>query len=410
MSMAGKDLPLAGMRVLELSQIMAGPTCGLMLSDMGAEVIKIEKFPGGDDARGYARPGDPGLAPGFLMLNRGKRSVAVDIRVPEGRKVIERLVAQCDVVTENFRRGKLDALGLGYDALRQINPQLIYCSISGYGPAGDMAGQGGFDMVLQAFSGLISVTGDGPGQYAKPGNSVADINAGILAALGVVTAYVKRLRTGEGSRVDTSLLQASLQQMYWFAAAYFFNGAVAQPMGTAHPLIAPYQTFACRSGAIALGGGNQPNWERIAAVFGHPEWVQDPRFRTGRDRLAHREVLAQLIEAELARDDAPAWVARFEAEGVPVGPLNNVREALEHPQCRAIDMVVDVDHPDGGTTRSLGCPIHFDEQAPFNGLAAPHIGQHTFEVLREFGFEDAALQQLHGLGVVHQHADSVSVQ
>ena len=402
-----KDLPLAGVRVLELSQIMAGPTCGLMLSDMGAEVIKIEKFPGGDDARGYARPGDPGLAPGFLMLNRGKRSVAVDIRRPEGRQIIERLVAQCDVVTENFRRGKLDALGLGYDALRKINPRLVYCSISGYGPAGEMAGQGGFDLVLQAFSGLISVTGTAPGEYAKPGNSVADINAGILAALGVVTAYVKRLRTGEGSRVDTSLLQASLQQMYWFAAAYFFNGAIAQPMGTAHPLIAPYQTFACRTGAIALGGGNQANWQRIAAVLGHPEWVEDPRFRTGRDRLAHREVLEQLIVAELARDDAPAWVALFEAQGVPVGPLNNVQEALEHPQSRAIDMVVDVEHPDGGSTRSLGCPIHFDDHAPFNAQAAPHIGQHTFEVLAEFGYGAAALSELQAQGVVHQHAETV---
>lgn len=397
------DLPLSGVRVLELSQIMAGPTCGLMLSDMGAEVIKIEKFPGGDDARGYAKPGDPGLAPGFLMLNRGKRSVAVDIRKPEGRRVIERLVACCDVVTENFRRGKLDALGLGHDHLRAINPQLIYCSISGYGPTGPMADHGGFDLVLQAFSGLISVTGQGPGQLAKPGNSVSDINAGILAALGVVAAYVKRLRTGEGSRVDTSLLQASMQQMYWFAAAYFFNGAIAEPMGTAHPLIAPYQTFACRWGAIALGGGNQANWKRIASVLGHPEWVADPRFLSGRDRLAHRLALEALITAELAAHDAEHWIATFEAQGVPVGPVNDVAQAMEHPQARAIDMVVDVEHPDGGTTRSLGCPIHFDGEAPFDARRAPHIGEHTLEVLGEAGFDAGELAALEADGVVAQY-------
>ncbi|HUD34207.1 MAG TPA: CoA transferase, partial [Variovorax sp.] len=335
--------------------------------------------------------------------NRGKRSVALDIRRPEGRRVVERLVAGCDVVTENFRRGKLDALGLGYERLRIVNPQLIYCSISGYGPAGPMAGQGGFDLVLQAFSGLISVTGQGPGQLAKPGNSVSDINAGILAALGVVTAYVKRLRTGRGSRVDTSLLQASMQQMYWFAAAYFFNGAIAEPMGTAHPLIAPYQTFACRRGSIALGGGNQANWMRIASVLGHPEWVSDPRFLSGRDRLANRRMLESLVTAELAAHDADHWIATFEAQGVPVGPVHDVAQAMEHPQARAIDMVVEVEHPEGGTTRSLGCPIHFDGEAPFNRRRAPHVGEHTLEVLGEFGFEAAELAALEEAGVLAQH-------
>lgn len=400
---SSSDLPLAGVRVLELSQIMAGPTCGLMLSDMGAEVIKIEKFPGGDDARGYAKPGDPGLAPGFLMLNRGKRSVAVDIRKPAGRQIIERLAARSDVVTENFRRGKLDALGLGYEALRKINPQLVYCSISGYGPTGPMADKGGFDLVLQAFSGLISVTGSGPDNLVKPGNSVSDINAGILAALGVVTAYVKRLRTGEGSRVDTSLLQASMQQMYWFAAAYFFNGAIAEPMGTAHPLIAPYQTYKCRTGQIALGGGNQANWKRIASVLDHPEWIDDVRFLTGRDRLANRDALERLITAELAKQDASHWISVFESHDVPVGPVNNVKEAMEHPQTRAIDMVVDVEHPDGGTTRSLGCPIHFDGVAPHDTARAPHIGEHTFDVLKETGFSTDELTDLESQGIVLQH-------
>ena len=397
-----QDLPLAGVRVLELSQIMAGPICGLMLADMGADVIKIEKFPAGDDSRGYAKPGDPGLAPSFLMLNRGKRSVAVDIRKPSGQRVIKRLVASCDIVTENYRRGKLEALGLGYEQLRAVNPKIVYCSITGYGPNGPLSDKGGFDLVLQAFSGLISVTGSLEGELAKPGNSVADINAGILAALGSLTAYIKRLRTGEGSKVETSLLQASLQQMYWFAAGYFSDGSIARPMGTAHPLIAPYQTFRCKEGSIALGGGNQANWQRIAEVLGHPEWLEDARFRTGRDRLGHQRVLESLITQALAAHPADHWIGVLDAAGVPVGPVNNVKQALEHEQSRAIAMVVKADHVDGGTTQTLGLPIHFDGEAPYARSAAPRVGQQTHEVLREFGFRDAEISELETLEAICQ--------
>ncbi|MBO9647988.1 MAG: CoA transferase [Variovorax sp.] len=394
------DRPLAGVRVLEMSQIMAGPTCGLMLADMGAEVIKVEKFPAGDDARGYARPGDPGLAPGFLMLNRGKRSVAIDIRKDAGQAIIKRMAERCDVVTENFRRGKMDALGLGYEHLSAINPQLVYCSISGYGPNGPLSDKGGFDLVLQAFSGLISVTGSPEGEHAKPGNSVADINAGILAAVGILAAYVKRLRTGVGSKVETSLLQASLQQMYWFAAAYFHDGSIAKPMGTAHPLIAPYQTFKCGEGAIALGGGNQANWMRIAEVLGHPEWVQDPRFTTGRDRLGNQAALTAMITEALGSHPASYWVERFDHAGVPVGPVNNVQQAMEHEQSKAIGMVVEVDHGLGGKTRSLGLPIHFDGVSPVAASAAPTVGQHSQEVLREFGYGDAEIVALREAAVI----------
>ena len=396
----GKDLPLAGVRVLEMSQIMAGPICGLMLADMGAEVIKVEKFPGGDDARGYARPGDPGLAPGFLMLNRGKRSIAVDIRQPAGQAIIKRLAQSCDIVTENFRRGKLDAFGLGYEHLREVNPKLVYTSISGYGPNGPMSDSGGFDLVLQAFSGLISVTGSIDGDTAKPGNSVADINAGILAAMGSLAAYIKRLRTGAGSKVETSLLQASLQQMYWFAAAYFHDGTIAKPMGTAHPLIAPYQTFKCGEGAIALGGGNQTNWRRIAEVVGHPEWLEDDRFTTGRDRLAHQGVLADLITQALSGHTAAHWVEAFDKAGVPVGPVHDVGQAMEHAQSKAISMVVDVDRPGGGTMRSLGLPIHFDGSAPFARSAAPTVGQQTRGILQEFGYNDQEIAQLQETKVI----------
>jgi crotonobetainyl-CoA:carnitine CoA-transferase CaiB-like acyl-CoA transferase len=398
----GMPQPLAGLKVLELSQIMAGPVCGLLLSDMGADVIKVERFPAGDDARGYSRPGDLGLSPAFVMLNRGKRSVALDLRQDAGRAALLRLVQSADVVTENFRVGTMEKLGLGYEALSAVNPALIYCGISGYGRTGPMAQQGGFDLILQAFSGLISVTGTEDGELCKPGISVGDVNAGILAALGILAAYIERLKTGRGQRVDTSLLQACMQQTYWFAAAYLSRGIVAKPMGTAHPLIAPYQTFACADGVIAIGGGNQSNWERIAAVLGHPEWLADPRFTNGASRLAHRRELEVLITAELKRDTAAFWTQQLGEAGVPVGPVQRVDQALEHPQTRAVGMVIDNVDERAGIDRAVGCPIHFSGSSPARIGPAPLVGEHTGEVLESFGFEAGEISGLLESGAAFQ--------
>ena len=394
--------PLACLRVLELSQIMAGPTCGLMLADMGADVIKIERFPGGDDARGSRRAGDSGLAPSFLMLNRGKRSVALDLRTPAGRDALLRLVRRADVLTENFRRGTMERLGLGYERLAAENPALVYCSISGYGPRGPLADKGGFDLILQAFAGLISVTGEPGRTPVKPGISVADVNAGLLAAFGIVTAYVQRLRTGRGQRVETSLLQAAIQQTYWFAAAYFSQGIVAKPMGTAHPLIAPYQTFECADGAIALGGANQSNWERIAQVLGHPEWIDEVRFANGSARLANRGELERLMTAELCQRPAAEWIRVFDEAGVPVGPVNDIGQALEHEQTRAVGMVIEAVHPEGGTQRSIGSPVTLDGASHAATSAAPRLGEHTRAVLREMGFSDDETQALLASGAAFQ--------
>lgn len=379
-------LPLAGVKVLELSQIMAGPTCGVMLADLGADVYKIEKFPGGDDARHYRRAGDSGLPPSFLMLNRGKRSVGIDMKVPEGRAALLRLIEQADVLTENFRLGVMERLNLGYEALREINPRLIYCSITGYGRQGPMADKGGFDLILQAFSGLISVTGEPGRPPVKPGVSIADVNAGILAALGILAAYIHRLKTGEGQRVETSLLQASLQQLYWYAAAYFSKAIIGQPSGTAHALIAPYQVFQCADGGIAVGGANQANWERIADVLGHPEWKFDARFDRPDGRLKHRDELERLINMALASATVAKWVERFDQAGIPAGPVQNVGQALEHEQSRAVGMIRDVEAPGGGKTRTLGLPVLLNGRSHIASSAAPRVGEHTEIVLSEFGF------------------------
>jgi crotonobetainyl-CoA:carnitine CoA-transferase CaiB-like acyl-CoA transferase len=398
--------PLAGVKVLELSQIMAGPTCGLLLSDMGADVIKIEKWPGGDDARGYSKASDgsgPGaMAASFMMINRGKRSLAVDIRTLGGQAVVKRLVQNADVLTENFRSGTLEKQGLGYDELVKVNPALIYCAINGYGPTGPMAQKGGFDLILQAFSGLISVTGEVGGKPVKTGNSVADMNAGIIAAFGILAAYIQRLKTGKGARVDTSLLQSSVHQMMWFAAGYFSTGHIPKPAGTAHPLIAPYQTFACADGDIAIGGANQSNWERIATVLEQREWVTDPRFIDGATRLANRAELADLMSEKLLLKSVAEWVAIFDMAGVPAGPVNNVAQALEHEQTKAVGMVIDVDHPGARRGRALGAPLHLNGHSFANTGVPPRVGEHTGRVMKELGFSDEEIGQLLDAQVVFQ--------
>lgn len=395
-------LPLSGVKVIEVAQIMAGPVCGLMLADLGAEVIKVEKFPGGDDARHYQKPGDPAMPPSFCMINRGKRSIALDLRRDAGQAVLKRMVAQADVLTENFRMGVMDRMGLGYEDLRAINPALVYLSISGYGRVGPLAGKGGFDLILQAFSGLIDATGEPGGRPVKPGVSIADINAGILAAFGVLAAYIHRLKTGQGQRVDSSLLQAAMQQNYWLAATFFSTGRNTPRLGTAHALIAPYQVFQCADGGIAIGGGNPAAWARICEVLGHPEWNQDARFATPQLRVRYQAELQQLIEAALASDTMAVWCERFDAAGVPVGPVNTVGEALEHPQTRAAGMVVDV--PDGlpGCTRSLGPAVTLDGQygqTPATS-APPRVGQHSVSILENFGFPADEIRELVAAGVV----------
>ncbi|HEY7788392.1 MAG TPA: CoA transferase [Casimicrobiaceae bacterium] len=388
------------MRVLELAQIMAGPTCGMLLADMGADVIKVEKLPGGDDARGYREPRVNGVSAPFMMLNRNKRGIALNLKHPAGREVLLRMVRNADVVTENFRRGTLERLGIGYDVLAAANPGLIYCAISGYGRSGPDADKGGFDLIAQGFAGLMSITGEPGGPPVKSGNSVADINAGILAAVGILAAYSHKLKTGQGQVVDTSLMEAALQQTYWYAAIYFATGKSPGPTGSAHLLTAPYQAFAARDGWINIGGANQANWERIADVLGHPEWRDDSRFATNSARMANLPALTGAMSAVLATRTKAQWIAAFDAAGVPAGPVHTIGEALEHRQTLARDMVVDLVHPQAGATRTLGCPIHFSETPTRVVRPAPMLGEHTRELLREYDYTDVAIDTLVSAGVV----------
>ncbi|HEX6944920.1 MAG TPA: CoA transferase [Casimicrobiaceae bacterium] len=392
--------PLAGMRVLELAQIMAGPTCGVMLADLGADVVKVEKLPGGDDSRGYREPRVNGVSAPFLMLNRNKRGIAVDLKSPRGKDVLLRLVARADALVENFRRDTLDKLGLGYEALSKVNPALIYCAITGFGRDGPLADKGGFDLVAQGFAGLMAITGEPGRPPVKNGNPVSDINAGLLATIGILAAYANRLRTGRGQLVDTSLFEAALQQTYWHAASYFATGESPGPLGSAHILTAPYQAFHASDGYVNIGGANQANWERIAEALGHPEWRDDPRFATNTARMAHREALVEAMNAVLSTRTRAEWIAVLDAAGVPAGPVHALGEALTHPHTLARGMVVETGHPDAGPTRSVGCPVHFSATPAGVERPAPRLGEHTRELLRESGYTDGEIDELVAAGVV----------
>jgi crotonobetainyl-CoA:carnitine CoA-transferase CaiB-like acyl-CoA transferase len=394
--------PLAGMRVLELAQIMAGPTCGMMLADMGADVIKVEKLPGGDDARAYREPRVNGVSAPFMILNRNKRGIALNLKHAQGRDILLRMVKEADVLTENYRRGTLEKLGLGYDVLSKVNPGLIYCAVSGYGRDGPDADKPGFDLIAQGFSGLMSVTGEPGGPPVKTGNSIADTNAGILAMAGIAAAYVHKLKTGDGQVVDTSLIEAALQQTYWQAAIYFATGESSGPTGSAHLLTAPYQAFKASDGWINIGGANQGNWERIAAALGRPEWREDPRFRTNTERMEHREVLVAMMSEIVSTRTRAEWIAILDEAGVPVGPVHTIGEALTHPQTLARGMVVDLEHPQAGATKALGCPIHFSKSPTRIDRPAPMLGEHSRELLREYGYSDADIDGFVDAGVIEE--------
>jgi crotonobetainyl-CoA:carnitine CoA-transferase CaiB-like acyl-CoA transferase len=386
--------PLAGVKVLELAQIMAGPTCGMLLADLGADVVKVERVPGGDDTRTMNRPSVAGESAAFMAMNRNKRGIALNLKLPAAQEALKRMTASADVLTENYRKGALEKLGLGYEALKKVNPGLIYCSISGYGRTGPYADKGGYDLIAQGMSGLMAITGEPGGAPVKSGSPVCDINAGMLGALGVVAAYVHRLKTGEGQLVDTSLYEAGIQQTYWQSAIYFATGTSPGPSGSAHILSAPDQAFRAADGWLTIGGANQANWERLVRVLGAPELVDDARFRTNADRMKNLAELTPLMNDKLKARPMRVWLAALEAEGVPCGPIQSIADMASDPHTAAREMVVELEHPRAGRTRALGLPIKLSATPGRVSRAAPLLGQHTREVLAEYGFKTAEVEAL----------------
>jgi crotonobetainyl-CoA:carnitine CoA-transferase CaiB-like acyl-CoA transferase len=393
--------PLAGLKVIDLTHVMAGPTCTLMLADMGADVIKIEKTPQGDDTRATVPPKVGDEAAAFLMMNRNKRGVVIDLKTAGGARVLRRLLRTADILVENFAPGVMQRLGFAYEDLRADNPGLIYCSLSGFGRTGPYKHRRGFDLVAQAMSGIMSFTGERPdGPPVKCGAPLSDITAGILAAMGILAAYIHRLKTGEGQCVDTSLFEAALVQTYWQSAIALATGVAPRAMGSAHPLNAPYQAFEASDGWIVVGGANQKNWLRTLEALDALELASDPRFVSGADRMAHLHELEAELAPRFRVKPAAHWLYVLEQRGVPCGPVYDMLQALADPQTRARNMVVEVEHTTLGRVQTVGLPVKFSQTPGRVRTGAPIYGEHTRTVLAEHGFGEDEIAALEREGAV----------
>ena len=382
--------------MLDVTQVMAGPYCAMLLCDMGARVIKIEP-PDGDSTRTMAgaREGDSAA---FNAVNRGKLGVVLDLRRIEGRDAFKRLARGADVLIENYRPGVMARLGLDYATLSASNPRLVYASISGYGQTGPAAAKGGFDLVAQGASGIMSVTGEPDRPPVKAGLPLTDLGAGLFALSAILGALVWRASSSRGQHIDTSLLDAGVALSVW-EATEFFSGQEPQRLGSAHRMSAPYQAFRCADGYITVGAANDRTFSKLALALGHEEWVNDPRFATADLRVQHRVVLASLIEEITAKASREDWLRRLDDAGIPCGPINTYGEVFADPQVIARELAVEVDHPTLGRLRTLGTPIKMSATPLNPHRRAPLLGEHTDAVLRDAGFDDEEVRSLRSSGV-----------
>jgi crotonobetainyl-CoA:carnitine CoA-transferase CaiB-like acyl-CoA transferase len=408
--------PLAGLLVADCSTVLAGPYCTMLLADLGADVVKIEP-PEGDATRGWgppwvgaglAGPDDPGTAAYYLAVNRNKRSIRLDLKRPEGAEVLRRLLARADLLVENFRVGGLDRLGFDDAELERINPRLVHLAISGYGPTGPDRDRPGYDFILQAEAGLMSITGfpdEAGGGPTKVGVAIADVVTGLLGAVSALSALVGRERAGSpadgrGQRIDLSLLESTLAVLVNQAQNAFVTGRAPVRRGNAHPNIVPYETFATADGEIAVAVGSERQWPRFCAALGLDGLAEDPRFRTNGLRVEHRDELRPILAQRLVSRPTADWLAVLAAAEVPVAPINDLLAAFEHPQAVARGMTVDVEHPALGPIRQVGIPFELSATPASIRSAPPLLGEQTDEILAGLGYGPAEVEQLRASKVV----------
>jgi crotonobetainyl-CoA:carnitine CoA-transferase CaiB-like acyl-CoA transferase len=403
-------LPLDGFRVLDLTRFLAGPYCTMVLAELGADVIKVERFPEGDDSRRLA-PKVNGESYPFAMPNRSKRSLAVDLKSPAGRDLFLHLARDADLVVENFRPGVVQRLGIDYEAVKAVRDDILYCSISGFGQTGPYRDRAGFDIMAQGVTGFMRMTGQPDGRPAKVGIAINDIAAGVTGVYSILAAEMMRRQSGEGQHIDISLVDAGLAWTVWESGAYFGNGEVPQPTGTRHRRSAPYQAYRTADGYVTIGANNQRLWERLVTVLDRPGWLDDPRFHTHAARLENIDELEREIEAVTTMRTTEDWILQLEQAGVPGGPVLTYDEALADPHVQARGMVVEVDHPIVGRMRTIGTPAKFSGFDYSVRGPAPWLGQHTTEVMRESGLDDDEIERLYADEVVFdQYAERQAVR
>lgn len=389
-------LPLSNVRVLDLTRVLAGPYCSQILGDLGADVLKIEHPVRGDDTRAWGPPFSSGESAYYLSSNRNKRSLGVDFKQPEGQEIIKQLVAESDVFLENFLPGGLEKYGLGYKQLREINPKLVYASITGYGQTGPWSKRPGYDVMVEAEFGLMHITGEPDGQPVKVGVAVTDLMTGMYATIAVMGALKHVADGGKGQHLDCSLADVQLANLANIASSVLVSGKPdSGRQGTAHPSICPYEAFETKDGSIMIGGGNDNLYRHVCDALGKPEWKNDERFITNAARVTNRDILVPAMNEVTKQKTTKEWEAEWEGKPFPYAPINDVKASLEHPQAQARNMVVEVDHPLCGPLKLVNSPIKWSETQPEIRLAPPTLGQHTDEILTEFGLGDkiAALRE-----------------
>lgn len=393
--------PLDDLFVVDLSRILSGPVCTMILADMGAEVVKIEPPPLGDDSRQWGPPFIGGISTYFLSVNRNKKSLGINLKTQEGSKILSQLIERADVLIENFRPGVLDKLGFGYEAVSKANPRTIYCSISGFGHTGPYRDRPGYDVIAQGESGMMDLTGYPDGPPTKLGASLADVVAGLYAVQGILLALLARHRSGRGQHVDISLLDGMVSTLTYQALIYLATGRSPKRMGSRHPSIVPYECFQAKDGFVNIGVTNQKQWENFCRVLGFPQLVADPRFETMKARLANYHELRPMIERVLSPMTRAEVIALMSGVGIPAGPINTVGEILEDPHLHARDMIVELTHPEYGPLRVLGIPIKLSATPGAVENAPPRFGEHNQEILLKLGYDQDEIGRLTSHGVIH---------
>ncbi len=392
---------LDGIRILDLSRVLAGPYCTQLLGDLGAEVIKIEQPGKGDDTRQWGPPWFHGESAYYLSCNRNKKSVTVNLQTEAGRDLVRQMMLHCDVLVENFKVGAMEKWGLGYALLRERNPRLIYCAITGYGQTGPLAPRPGYDFIIQAQGGIMSITGEAEGEPSKVGVAIADIVTGLYALNAILAALFHRERIGEGQCIDIALLDAQVSWLANVAMNYLISGEPPKRYGNAHPNVVPYQTFATADGHLALGVGNDAQFQRLCEQLGLPELAHDSRFHTNAGRVQYRDLLVQQLQKILIHRSTAEWVEQLMAAGIPAGPINNVAEILADPQITAREMVVEIVHASGAPLKLLGPVPKFSATPARVQSPPPLLGQHTEEILRELlQMNEEQIRQLRALGAI----------
>ena len=392
--------PLSGVRVIDMTRVLAGPFCTMSLGDMGAEVIKVEEPGKGDDTRGWP-PFVHGEATYFLSVNRNKKSLTLDLKAPDGQEILRRLLAAADVVVENFRPGTMERLGFGYEVLRRANPRLIYCSISGFGESGPEAHRPGYDLIVQGESGVMDITGFPDGPPVKVGNSIGDLVAGMAAAQGVTLALLSRSQTGKGQKVEIGMLDVMASLLTYQAGLYWNGGGRPARRGNEHPSIVPYEVFKAQDVYITLGVANNSLWDRTCKALDRPDLIKDPRFDTEANRVTNRKVLVPLLNEILGARPADEWLARLDKAGVPAGRIKSVAEVCESAHLRARGMMVSLPHPKAGAITVMGVPLRLHDTPGRAQAAPPLLGQHTDEVLTKLlRMPRARVEKLRAAGVV----------